>query len=163
MNESVLLPVQVLPPDTEPTPAKLPGAGLSPLQRHAVELVVTEGLTHSEASNRLQHEVHQTTISTWFRTLPEVQEYADYLSSTLITETRKTIQLMLARRMVDLVNKGIDLALGSGRKGKPSYKGQDKFLLPLIQQFAGTPARSTEVAVHSTGTGSVTIVWKARE
>lgn len=163
MNESQTTALSIAEPVTDQPPAKLPGCGLSALQRQAVELVVTEGCTHSEASRRLGT-VHQTTISTWFRELPEVQEYADYLGSQLVAEARKTIQQTLSRQAQAFTTRLAELALGKGRKGKPSHKSQDRYLQLALSYIAGMPGRSPDTALQvQSGDHKVTIIWQGRD
>ena len=137
---------------TLPAPADLrqgepaPGEDLSPSQREACALSILEGLSHRQLAQRVG--LASRTVDRWALT-EAWRRYAAYLLSQAVTEARQAVTSHFARAAPQVAERVTELALGTGRKGKPQHPYMDRFCSMVLERVAPKPSdRQAAVALE---------------
>jgi hypothetical protein len=135
-----------LPEPREPRQGEgVPGSDLTALQREACALSILEGLSHRQLA--LCVGTSARSIDRWVLT-PAWRRYCSFLLEPAVTEARNTVRAYFSRIGPEVAQRVGELALGKGRKGRPTHPYMDKFcrlvLDTLMPRQPGSPSVSVE-------------------
>jgi transposase len=160
MNDasSETLPVEATPGQTEAGP----GRDLTPKQREAAYLVVTEALSVRKVAQRVH--VTPKTIQRW-RQKPEWRRYVDHLLNLAVSEAERNVRAIFASASPRLAQRLVELGEGKGQRGKVKHPYQVDALKEALAQLIGRPSRATPTveagASVPTDHGRVEIIFRS--